>query len=364
MNKALKISIIVVICLIVVLGVALIITQCSAEEPTPTGTTPVQTTPVQTTPAETTPSVTTPSQTTPSETTPSETTPSQTNPSDDPSNDPSDDPITYTETHDMVYVITVELNVRSTPEIPEGEENFYSNVVGSVFMDNELKRVGYYSNGWSKIIHNGVECYVGTASITTQKPIKEFAPADDTVYLTKNAYAYTKPSHLEGYSEMIDILYAGKEVHRIGVATEIYVGDDNKEYTFAKIKYTVNIDGVDTTVVRYVNNEYLTTDRPDPDAGIVFEENNDVLVVIAAESISLRKSALWIKGDDEHNAAQVADHAQTGTELQATHKGVESDGTIWYKVVVTKTVEGENITNTYYVIFDATNLKVKAPAAE
>ena len=101
----------------------------------------------------------------------------------------------------------------------------------------------------------------------------------------------------------------------------------------------------------------MTTEAPaDPDAGINFEENSDVLLVIADESIALRKSALWINGDNAHNDAQIAGFALKNDVLQATHKGVENDGTIWYKVIFNDV--------TYYVIDNEARLQIQTPSAE
>lgn len=335
MNKALRISIVVVICLIVILGVALLISQCSGKEPDPTETTPSQTTPSQTTPSQTTPSQTTPSQTTPSETTPTK----------DPDVDPDDPtPDNFTETNDKVYVISAELNVRSSASVTD------DNLVGSVVMDTELTRLGTLDSGWSKIEYNGEEAYVSTKYVTTEKPITDFTDKQETVYVTgKNALVFSKPSHLEGYSEEIATLFIGESVTRLGVANVVYKAADGKEYTFAKVTFKVE----DKDVVGYVNNAYLTT-AEETDAGVVFEENSDVLVVIAETSIAVRKSTKYVAGDD----SEIARYAFNGQELQATHKGVENDEnhTVWYKVVI------EDVT--YYVIFNEANLQVKAPAAQ
>ena len=338
MNKILKISIVVVLCLIVILAVALIFTQCSDKNP----------------PDETTTTTTT---TTPTTTTTTKPTPSCTH------IDADYDGLCdlcgtevenlFTLANDVVYVITSELNVRKTPTVPDDN---YSNVFCSKKMDDELKRTGY-NDTWTRIEIDGISYYVSTSAVTTQKPITEFTSVEETVFFTQNAIAMTKPSYLEGYSEQIDTFFTGNSVKRTGVATVKYVDADGKEYTFARIEYTVKIDGVDTTRVSYVNNEYLTTEAPaDPDAGITFEENNDILKVIADESIALRKSALWVNGNNEFNASQVTGYAFTGDILNATHKGVESDGTIWYKVVVNDV--------TYYVIYNATRLEIQTPAAE
>ena len=144
-------------------------------------------------------------------------------------------------------------------------------------------------------------------------------------------------------------------VTRLGVATEPYTKEDGTQIFFAKISYTP--ENKEEPVIRYVDNSIFSTEPPaNPDGDIVFEENNDVLKVIAEVSISLRKTAIWINGDDEHNAAQVVGHAYNGNTLQATHKGVESDGTVWYKVIF----EG----NTYYVIYKSSLLEIQTPAAQ
>lgn len=347
MNKVLKISIIVVLCLIVILAVTLIVTQCN-KAPENTTTTPTTTTTTK----------------------PQDSTTSSTNNGTD-VNPPEDCThidadynelcdlcgkaleSAFTPANDVVYVISSELNVRKTPEVPEDN---YSNVFCSKYMDDELKRTGY-NDTWTRIEIDGVSYYVATSAVTTQKPITEFTSVEETVYFINSANAYTKPSHLEGYSELIDTFQIGESVKRTGVALEVYVGADGKEYTFARIEYTVKLEGVDTPRISYVNNAYLSTEAPaDPDAGIAFEENTDVLLVIADESIALRKSALWVTGDNEFNASQIANYAFNGDVLNATHKGVESDGTIWYKVIVEDT--------TYYVIFNEARLQIQTPAAE
>ena len=340
MNKVLKISIIVVLCLIVILSVTLIITQCSGQ-----GATPEETT--TTTTATTTTTTTT-------------TKPSPTCTHADADYDGLCDHCGaevenyFSFADDTVYVITSELNVRKTPEVPE---ETYSNVFGSVYMNNELNRTGY-NETWTRIEIDGVSYYVATSAVTIEKPVTEFDDCNETVYFINSANAYTKPSHLEGYSELIDTFQIGETVKRTGVATEVYHNSvDGKTYTFARIEYTVKLNGEEVVRISYVNNEYLTTEAPaDPDAGIVFEECNVTLKVTASTSINLRKSAIWINGDKEHNDAQVAGSANKGDILQVTHRGVESDGTIWYKVVVADV--------TYYVIFNADNLEIQTPAAE
>ena len=323
MNKILKIAIIVVLCLIVVLTIVLAVTQGNTNNG---GTTTTTTTTTKPTPS---------------------------NPPVcehvDANNDNKCDkcketmpgtvvPGDYTETNDTVYVIVDNVYLRSEPAKNEGNEE------GSVKIDTKLERLGYYANGWSKVTYNGKECYVSTDCLTTAKPITNFTLKDETVYFTKGALAFTKPSHLEPYSVADYTFKFGESAKRTGVATEVYVAEDGKEYTFARIEFTVTNNGQQETVVRYVNNAYLSTTKPsqtDPDAGITFTTSNDVLVAKGDQNI--RKSAIYDSKPEE----QIYTSIDSGTELQAVAKGTESDGTIWYKVKYDEEI--------LYVIYKAPN---------
>jgi uncharacterized protein YgiM (DUF1202 family) len=307
MNKILKIAIVVVLCLIVVLTVVLVATQGGANNGGTTTTTTTKPTPSNPPACEHV------------DTTPKddkcdkcgETMPGAVIPGD------------YTETNDIVYVTVAGLNLRSEPAKKDGNE------VGWVEIDTKLERLGYYTNGWSKVKYNGKECYVSTDCLTKSKPIASFTSTNETVYFTKGTYAYTKPSHLEPYSVADFTFKFGESTKRIGVATEVYVAEDGKEYTFAKIEFTVTNNGKQETVVRYVNNAYLSTTKPtqaDPDAGITFVNNDSILVSKGTQKI--RKSAIYVAGSDD----EVYEILKQGTELQAVARGTESDGTIWYKV--------------------------------
>ena len=322
MNKILKIAIVVVLCLIVVLTIVLVATQGGANNGgTTTTTTTTKPTP-STPPAcehvdankdnkcdkckETMPGVV----------------------------DPSD----YTETNDTVYVIVTGLNLRSEPAKNDGNE------VGWVEIDTKLERLGYYANGWSKVTYNGKECYVSTDCLTKSKPITNFSTVNETVYFNHSAAAFTKPSHLEPYSVSDFTFEFGESVKRTGVAKEVYVGEDGKEYTFARIEFTIKINGNQETAVRYVNNAYLSTTKPteaNPDGTITFTNNDNVLVAKGKQWI--RKSAIYVADSEEELYVSISE----GTELQAVARGTESDGTIWYKVKY----DGQVL----YVIYQAPN---------
>ena len=261
------------------------------------------------------------------------------------------DPGEFIATNDKVYVITDSLTVRTSPESKDD-----SNIAGWAKVDNELSRLGYYANGWSKITYNGKECYVDSECLTTSKPITSFTTVNETVYFIHSALAFTKPSHIEDYSVADFSFFEGEEVKRTGVATVKYVAEDGKKYTFARIEFTVTDNGESKTITRYVNNEYLSTTKPsDPslDAGISFTANSDILVVKEETgTMKIRKSAIYVEGSNE----EIAYIVPVGTELQAVAKGTESDGTIWYKVQYEDGI--------YYVIYqskDKATGEYKAP---
>ena len=342
MNKILKISILVVICLIIILGVALLIGQCSKK------------------PADSTTTTTTTSSTTSSTTTGSNNPPVCTEHVDADTDylcdvcgaeleRPNDS--TYVETNDEVYVISTVLNLRNNPN-----ETGVATV--AVQMDEEITRLGYYTsganNGWSKVVYDGQEYYVLTECVTTQKPITEFTGEAERVYVVRNEKVYSKPSLITAYqySEAMDTLFAGTEivVTRLGVSTTTFAKEDGTQITFAKIQYTTN--GVE--VVRYIDNSALTTEAPlNPDGAVTFEANTDVLKVIAEESIWLRKSTFY---GGEYTESEKAKAVPKGTILQATHKGIESDGTVWYKVIF----EGK----TYYTIYKSSRFEIQTPDAQ
>ena len=341
MNKVLKISIIVIVCLIVILAAALLISQCSnngnGDKTTTTTTTSSTTKP----------------------TTSSTSSSTSGNQGGDPDCTEHVDANTdyvcdvcgeqlekpddgFTATNDKVYVITSQLNIRKTPDTN-------GNPVGSVLMDEELTRLGYHENGWSKIIYDGEECYVKTDCLTTQSPITDadFSNIEETVYLTRNEKVYSRPSLISAhqYSEEMDTLFVEKSVIRLGVATKAYIAENGTEITFAKVKY-INTKGQE--VVWYIDNDALTTEAPaNPDGDVVFNPTNDVLTLIVEESFWLRKSTNYVD-------SELAVAIPSGTVLQAIERGLEeSDGTIWYKVIYEEKV--------YYAIYKPEYFDIQMP---
>ena len=341
MNKILKISIVIVVCLIVILGAALLVGSCTKKDVDETTTAPSTTAPTtSSTTQPTTPPVVDPECT--------DHVDADTNYVCDVCGEELEKPTT-----EKVYVITTELNLRKNPN-----ETGVATV--SVTMDTELERIGTDENGWSKVIYEGKTYYVDTDCITTQKPLTDadFTTVEETVYVIegKNPLVFSKPSHIEKhqYSEQIGTLISGQAVTRLGVATKVYIDDEGKEYTFAKVRYEFN----GTTFVGYVTNDYLTTEAPaNPDNGVVFVADTSVLKVIAEVSIHLRTSA-------EFPADNVGGYGYNGQLLQATHVGTDANNRTWYKVIVEKEIEGKIVTKTYYVIYDSTLLEIQTPNAQ
>ena len=360
MNKILKITIAVVLCLIVILAVVLLATQCSSNNPTESTTTPTTSTTTSTTPTPTTP-----------------VTPECTE-HVDANNDyicdaceaelekpectehidadadyicdnceaqlerPTVD--VFVETNDKIYVFSDTLVIRSSLDT-----NTDDNIIAWARTDDMLERIGYYSEGpntgMSKILYNGQECFVGNSAITTQKPIVIEDGEPETVYFTGFAKVYTRPSLISAnnYSEEVAYFTKGNSTTRLGVATDVYA---DGEITFAKIKYT---DSKGIEQIGYVDNKLLSTTaptEPNPDGEITFSPDTGKLIVIA-DSFNLRISTKYIENDD----SQIAKSVNKNTELEILSSGIEeSDQTTWYKVLY----EGE----TYYVIFNTKYVKL------
>ena len=318
MNKVLKITIAVVLCLIVILAVALLVSQCGKNKPETTTTTTTTTT--------------TPPPPACTEHVDNNTDYLCDNCGAELEKPPVDTLIT---TNDKVYVISTELNLRKTPT----ETGVAS---ASAKRDDELSRIGYYTEGenagLSKVLYNDEEYYVLTECVTTQKPIVVEDGEPETVYLTMNTLSYEKPSRITNYqySPEVDWLYKGAEITRLGVATEIYA-DGN--ITFAKVKYT-NKNGEE--VIAYVDNDALSTEKFNPDGEVVFDNTSKIIVskLLANEEFWVRKSTIY---EDSETAFKL----KGGTALQAIGFGTESDGTVWAKILY----KGQ----TYYVIYKSVN---------
>ena len=105
-------------------------------------------------------------------------------------------PVTYTEVNETVYAVSA-VNIRKGP----GTEY---DKVGSLSVGDSIVRIGIGSNGWSKVLYNGVECYMFSNYLSTSKPVSNTYPmvySDDTctITITKewhyNAWCYI--AHLE-----------------------------------------------------------------------------------------------------------------------------------------------------------------------
>ena len=317
MNKVLKITIAVVLCLIVILAVALLVSQCGKNKAENTTTTPTTTTTTPPPPACT-------------EHVDNNTDYLCDNCGAELEKPPVDTLIT---TNDKVYVISDWLNLRKTPT-----ETGVASV--SAKRDDELSRIGYYTEGenagLSKVLYNDEEYYILTECVTTQKPIVVEDGEPKTVYLTMNTLSYEKPSCITNYqySPEVDWLYKGAEITRLGVATEIYA-DGN--ITFAKVKYT-NKNGEE--VIAYVDNDALSTEKFNPDGDVVFDNVSKIII-----SKHPSDGEFWARKSTIYEDSEKAFKLKGGTLLQAIGFGTESDGTVWAKVLYNGEV--------YYVIYES-----------
>ena len=82
------------------------------------------------------------------------------------------DTINFSETNDIVYP-TTSLNVRALPDAD-------SECVGYLSTNQEVKRLGEYDNGWSKILYNDNELYVNSKYISNEKQVIKEQPKKST----------------------------------------------------------------------------------------------------------------------------------------------------------------------------------------
>ena len=351
MNKALKIAIVLVLCLIVILTAILFACQGS-EGGTSTSST---------------------SSTTPSSSSTSSTTSSTSgneggdvNPPDDepctehvdedkdgecdvcgePVEDTPVDPDEMTKCNDTVYVVSTELNIRTSPEIKS--DNIVSNI--SAKMDDVLKRTGY-NDGWSRVEINGKEYYVSNDCVVVGKPITEFTSKDEIVYYV-GPYASISLRHKPtlttkmDYSYVVGTIKLNDSLRRLGVAksADISVDDGGEAYEIVWAKVEVEIGG--KKVIAYINNKYLTASQYPEDGDMTFEDKDDYLV-ITAESYGLRTSPEYL--EDQSNIGQFA---IAGTLVHRTGRATkaDADGITWSRVEYNGKVLYMNAEKTSYAV--------------
>lgn len=275
--------------------------------------------------------------------------PKQDNPNPNPNPDVT---MEFTNVNDTVYVISIKLNVRSTPKIPEGESNIVAEI--DARFATPLNRTGY-NDEWTRIKIEGVEYYVKSDYVSENKPTTEFDESHgrETVYIVgvASSIRVRSTTNLDFTTNIITTLNLGAELIRLGVATE----PDAEGIVWAKVQVKLKDE---TNTIGYINNKYLSTEpkgNNDSDMGIAFENNSDVLEVIAESSLYLRKLPLF------------TENGETGVELISVKYGTvlqrigiaseaDKDGIVWSKVLYNDEV--------YYVSSNPKYIKVKIPGTD
>ena len=235
----------------------------------------------------------------------------------------------FTRVNDTIYIITGTLNVRTSPEIPEGTNNISKDIVAK--FGNAFNRTGY-NDEWTRLNIDGVEYYVKSDYVSTNKPTTEFdeSAGRETVYIVNVASSINIRSitNLKFSTSVITALPLGEELVRLGVARE----PDADGIVWAKVEVKLR-DG--TKTIGYVNNNYLSTEKmgTSNDMGIIFENNNDILEVVGNSSLNLRKVPVLIDGEGDAEIEKIA--VPVGTTLQRIGIATQADsiGIVWSKVI-------------------------------
>lgn len=113
---------------------------------------------------------------------------------------------TFTEQKDTVYVISFanQVNLRSEPNMKETS--------AKMVVENgiELQRIAVSDDGWSKVIYDGSEYYIGSTYVTTLKDLDEgFTEVSKTLTLAGSLFVRISPTM---DNEKIDTLAEGAVV--------------------------------------------------------------------------------------------------------------------------------------------------------
>lgn len=322
-NKILKIAIVVALCLIVILTITLFACNDSGNDGGGTTTTTITTNKPEPAPCE-----------------------KHTDEDGDKKCDVCGADIPNTDKNDSfddvagtVYVTSIELNVRTSPE--RSDDNLY----GSVKYGEALNRIGQ-NESWTKIEIDGKICYVSSDCVSQTKPIDpttDFTAKNDTVYVISGSLtARSTPFYDESGANIVTSLEKGTALKRTGIAAKA----DSDGITWSRIEIELqDEDGNKFTQTVYVSSgsNYISTEKEpgsNGDGSVSFSASNDVLTVKSEGDRPLRDSTAF---SAENPLEGVVDYAKFGEKLQAIAKGTESDGTVWYKVKYNN--------NTYYVIY-------------
>lgn len=310
MNKFLKIAIVVVICIIVALAVTIILLPGNG------GTT-----------------TTTSSSSSSSSSTSSSTTTSTNRPDTDPEPDPDKD---ITDADKTVYVIATALNLHTTPDIVS------DNVKGSLPYATELHCTGE-NDEVVRVVIEDETFYVSKEYVSENKPVTEFDERNDTVYIISvDSLNIRGTTNLDFADNIITSLGKGTALKRTGLAPKA----DAEGIVWARVEFLLN----EKTTTGYVNNKYLSTTpekEEDADMGFTFTDKNDVLVVVAPQSVNLRTKASL--------KSEIGAYVIKGTALKriGIATKADKDGITWSKVIYNG--------KTYYVSSNENYVKVKDP---
>jgi hypothetical protein len=144
----------------------------------------------------------------------------------------------------LVYDFNGAVKIRTSPEIKS--DNLVEGYTDGLQNGTQVRRIGYHKD-WSKIVYNGITCYISTSRLVEELPVEiteeDFTPVDN-----KKVYAYydnnddgecdegaqinlrTAPS-LQAAS--VNVLDCGTELVQVG----IYIEDAETGAGWSKVIY-------------------------------------------------------------------------------------------------------------------------------
>ena len=246
----------------------------------------------------------------------------------------------FTNAEGTVYVISIELNVRTSPD-STSKENIHS----SVKYGDALTRTGESSDGWTRVVIDGTDYYVSSDCVTTDKPIlvTEFENRNEIVYVTRESLSVRiTPFYDESSTNVITSLAEGTAIKRTGIATREY---DDILWSRIEIEVTEEEDGVETKVTKtaYISSKYLSTENPfdQPAISMVFTPCT-WKVTITTASFNFRNVPVY-------EGVEAAGSLSEGDVIVLNGYGTEADGTVWGRFVHPEDNE------TYYIIIKSSS---------
>ena len=241
----------------------------------------------------------------------------------------------FTNADGTVYVISIELNVRTSPEIGDNEHS-------AVVYGTALTRTGY-NDKWTRINIDGTDYYVSSDCVSLEKPIlvTEFEQKNDTVYVTTDSLsARSTPFYDAEGVNIIKSFAKGAILKRTGVATREY---DGILWSRVEIEVEEEVDGVKKTVTKtaYISTKYLANENPfeKPTISMVFTSCT-WKVTILADGFNYRNVPVY-------EGVDAAGSFKKNDVIVLNGYGTEEDGTVWGRFVHSEDNE------TYYLIIES-----------